>query len=132
MISFDAEALFPSVPISDCIDVIGAQLEIDDTLKSHTNLTPTDIANLLNLCLSISNFIYNARHHTTNDRNIGLSLMVIVYQLWMMHNMERALQIGKKHGFILPRHIFIYMDDCWCLLRRQKLPRRPGLRSNTA
>ena len=77
MSSYDAEALFPSVPIKDCINVIKERLSADNTLKNRTSLSPDDISDLLHLCLQTTNFKFNNRHHTTNDSGpIGLSLMV--------------------------------------------------------
>jgi hypothetical protein len=131
MISFDTEAPFPSVPISDCIDVIRKKLEADSTLHICTKLTPTDICSLLSLCLSSSDFVYDGRYHTTKDSGpIGLALMVCVAQIWMTYTIEGALVITEDRGLILPRHISMYMDDCWCVMRYQPPPRRPGLRSS--
>ena len=79
MVSFDATALFPSVPINDCIKHIQDLLEKDTELHRRTQLTPTDITDLIRICLSSSDFVYDGRHHTTNDSGpIGLSLMVTV------------------------------------------------------
>ena len=41
LVSFDAEALFPSIPIQRCITVINTQLQNDATLSSRTPLLPT-------------------------------------------------------------------------------------------
>ena len=79
MVSFDATALFPSVPIEDCTKHIHDLLTQDTTLPHRTQLTPTDITDLIRICLSSSDFVYNDRHHTTKDSGpIGLSLMVLV------------------------------------------------------
>ncbi len=67
MISYDAEVLFPSVPISDCIDVIKTKLGADPSLKNRTLLSPDEIADLLRLCLESTDFIFDDRHNTTND-----------------------------------------------------------------
>ena len=129
MTSYDATALFPSVPITDAIEVIRKLLKNDPTLKTRTNLDPDDICDLISLCLSTSNFIYNERHHTQKDSGpIGLSLMVKVSQIWMIHSMEKAIDLAKARGTVVPRLITIYMDDVWCLVPH----RRPGLRSSTA
>ena len=114
MISFDATALFPSVPITDAIEYILDLLENDETLSQRTKLTPYDIVDLIKIALSTSDFIYDDRHHTTEDSGpIGLSLMVTVSQLWMSHTMEKAIKIAKERGCVVPRNITIYMDDCW-------------------
>ena len=84
----------------------------------------------MNTCLSSSNFIYNERHHTTNDSGpIGLSLMVTVSQIWMIHTMDEAIKQAKSRGCVIPRNIFIYMDDCFCTVADP--PLRPGLRSRS-
>ena len=41
--------------------------------------------------------------------------------------MERAVEEAKTKGKAIPRLIFIYMDDCWCLMSYP----RPGLRSSS-
>ena len=130
MISFDATALFPSVPINDAMNYILDLLEKDEKLSKRTKLTPYDIIDLIKICLSSSNFVFDNRHHTTEDSGpIGLSLMVTVSQLWMSHTMEKAIKIAKERGHTVPRNISIYMDDVWSTMPQP--PHRPGLRSNT-
>ena len=96
--------------------------------STGTKLTPYDIVDLISICLSSSDFIYNERHHTTKDSGpIGLSLMVTVSQLWMTNTMEKGLKIARDRGCVVPRHVSIYMDDVWATVSDP--PRRPGLRS---
>jgi hypothetical protein len=134
MVSFDAEPLFPSFPISDCIKVILDKLELDTSLPGRSKLSPSsDICELLYLCLSCTNFVYDSLHHTTKDSGpIGLSLMETISQIWMVHTMDDALKKARDRGLTIPRHVFIYMDDCWCVLRYQPAPRCPGLRSGAS
>ena len=125
MISFDATALFPSVPIQDAINHIKGLLEEDPDLTSRTKLTPMDITDLISLCLSTSNFIYDGRHHTQRDSGpIGLSLMVTISQIWMIYTLERAIEIADSRKISRPRHVTSYIDDCWCIMPYP----RPGLR----
>ena len=126
MVSFDATALFPSVPIGDATQLILHKLQNDSTLPSRTRLSPDEICDLISLCLSSSNFIYDGRHHTQKDSGpIGLSLMVTLSQLWMIDTMDKAILEAKRRRVAVPRKIFVYMDDCWCLIQHP----RPGLRS---
>ena len=128
MVSYDATALFPSVPISDAIKLTRDLLDKDDQLQSRTKLTPEEVTDLISSCLSSSNFFYNNRHHTQKDSGpIGLSLMVTISQIWMIFTMEQAIARAKSSNLPVPRVIFIYMDDCWCLIPY----RRPGLRNTT-
>jgi hypothetical protein len=100
------------------------------TLASQTKLTISNIRQLLNLCLSSTNFTFNGRHHTTKDSEpIGLLLMVTIAQLWMIHTMVEATKIAITRGIQLPKHLVIYIDDCFCSLQQQPLPHRPGLHS---
>ena len=128
--SYDAERLFPSVPIRDAIQMIKRKLEADTTLQQRTQLSPADIADLLNLCLETTDFIFNERHNMTNDSGpIWLSLMVTVSQMWMTHTMETAIEIAKSENIATPEGLKVYMDNCWgYITSRQYLG--PGLRSN--
>jgi hypothetical protein len=108
MFSYDAEALFPSVPINDCIQIIKEKLDTDTSLNERTKLLPEDIVQLLHLCLSSSDFVFDGHHHTTNITGpIGPSLMVTVAQLWMIHTKERAIVVAQQRNINIPKHIEI-------------------------
>ena len=126
--SFDAEALFPSVPIADCIEVIRDQLRSDNSLSSRTRLSTDEICDLVHLCLEQTDFTFDDRHHTAKDSGpIGLSLMVTVAQMWMIHTLTKAMELAEERNLPRPGLLQIYMDDCWVVM---KTPRRPGLRSS--
>jgi hypothetical protein len=98
----------------------------------RTRLAPEEIADLLSLCLESSDFTYNNRHHTTNDSGpIGLSLMVTTSQIWMIHSMESAIEKAKEKNIPTPQYTKLYMDDCFCAMRKQRA-RREGLRSSSS
>ena len=127
--SFDATALFPSVPIREALGHILELLEADNTLHTRTKLTPYDIIDLADICLSTSDFVYDERHHTTEQSGpIGLSLMVTVSVIWMDNTMKTAVKTAKARHIPVPRLIFTYVDDC--LTTIYDPPRRTGLRSN--
>ena len=128
MISYNATALFPSIPIQEAINHIKLLLENDPELASRTKLSPSEIAELISLCVSTSNFIYNGRHHTQKDSGpIGLSIMVTISQIWMTFHLDEAIEIANARSIPVPRHITIYMDDCWGLVCYP----REGLRNNS-
>ena len=58
MVSFDVESLFTNMPIEDAVKAALYKLENDPGLADRTNLTPTQIADLLN-------FIYDPRISST-------------------------------------------------------------------
>ena len=73
MVSYDATALFPSVPIQDATNHIKGLLEKDKDLATCTKLTAQDITDLISLCLSTSEFLFDNRHHTQKDSSpIGI------------------------------------------------------------
>ena len=128
----DAEALYPSVPINDCIAIIVEKLKNAPELPKRTKLSPEEIGDLISLCLSSTDFIFNNRHHTTKDSGpIGLSLMVTVSQMWMIHTMEGAIRKAEEDDSPIPDNIFVYMDDCLCTIT-SRVYMRPGLRSNSS
>ena len=72
--------------------------------------------------------MYDDRHHTQKDSGpIGLSLMVTVSQIWMIFTIEKATQIARSRNIAVPRHLTVYMDDCWGMV---SYPRQ-GLRSSS-
>ena len=117
--SFDAEALFPSIPLQKCIKVIETLLRNDLSLRSRTPLTADDLVDLINLCLSTSDFIYDDRHHTATDSGpIGLSLMVIIAEIWMDHTLKEAVKLAQARNIAVPRALCVYMDDAHGILRQ--------------
>ena len=70
----------------------------------------------------------SSRRYTQNNSGpIGLSLMVTVSQIWMIHTMEGAIVLARDRGTAIPRLITIYMDNVWCLIQYG----RSGLRNST-
>ena len=67
------------------------RLETDLDLKAQTKLTSKNIADLINLCISTSDFLYENKHFTTHDSEpIGLSLMVTFSQICMDHTINKT------------------------------------------
>ena len=103
LVSFDADALFPSIPIRRCIQEIQSQLENDTTLASRTPLSSSDLVDLTNLCLSTSDFIYDNTHHTASDSGpIGLSIMVVMAEIWMDFTLKEAVKIAQQKAVAYP------------------------------
>ena len=119
LVSWDAEGLYPSIPLKKCIALIKQRLINDETLSSRTSLTPTDIFDLINLCVATSDFIYKGRHHTAKDSGpIGLSIMVPIAEVWMDHTLKEAVKIATERGINVPRSLMVYMDDTFGILRQ--------------
>ena len=60
MVSFDVESLFTNVPIEGAV-------QTTLRLSNHTNLTPTQIADLLNFVLRSTHFKYNGSIYEQED-----------------------------------------------------------------
>ena len=83
---------------------------------------PDDIENLLNLCLTTSQFVFNGTTYSANDSgSIGLSLMTTVADFWMTHTHEQASEIATRKNLCLPKFIKKYVDDIFAIFRRQPL-----------
>jgi hypothetical protein len=120
-VSYDATALFPNIPIGECIELIYQKLLLDDDLHNRTKLTPDDIRKMMHLCLSTSYFIYGGKYHTTQDSGpIGLLLMVTNMNIWMMHTLDKAVEIGCSRGIIIPTFIKKYVDDILALITKRR------------
>ena len=120
LVSYDATALYPSIPLNECINLIVEKLKNDATLSQRTKLTPQDILHLLNLCLTTSQFIFNGTMYSAKDSGpIGLSLMVTVADIWMSHTLDQALKIASEKNFRHPKFLKKYVDDILAIFRRQ-------------
>ena len=118
MVSFDAETFFSSIPLNKCIELI-KKIQADVGLKARTELTPKDETDLINLCISTSDFFYDNKHSTTHDsRLIGLILMVTIFQIWTNHTINEARKIAKKRKIKAPRALKVYMDDTFGIMHK--------------
>ena len=119
LVSYDATALYPSVPLNECIELIVEKLRNDSSLSQRTKLTPDDILQLLNLCLKTSQFIYNDTIYSAQDSGpIGLSLMVTVADIWMSHTLDEACKIAREKNVRQPKLLKKYVDDILAIFRR--------------
>ena len=67
MVSFDVESLFTNVPIEGAVKAALCKLENDPGLADRTNLTPTQIADLLNFVLRSTYSQYNGSIYEQKD-----------------------------------------------------------------
>lgn len=113
MISFDVEALYPSVPINTAITMVRKWLETtnitDDKVNSLTELTE--------ICMKQSQFIFNGKiYKQTEGTTMGNPLSCFVSNVFMS-NFEMDLQ---KRG-LLPKIWWRYVDDVFSVVKKQKI-----------
>ena len=92
MVSFDVESLFTNVPIKGAVKAALCKLENDPSLADCTNLTPTQIADLLNFVLRSTYFQYNGSIYEQKDgAAIGSPVSAVIANLYMEEFEERAI-----------------------------------------
>nr|XP_047135286.1 uncharacterized protein LOC101239709 [Hydra vulgaris] len=111
-VSFDVINLYPSVPINEAIPVIINILNDDlEDLKTRNKLTLIDIHQLIELSLSICYFLYEDKIRILpNSGPIGLSLMVVIAEAFLLNIEKRALDIAFVNSF-QPITYKRYVDD---------------------
>ena len=118
LVSFDAEALYPSIPLNKCIEII--KQKIQKKIIKITKLNMDDICELINFGLT-SNFKHNNQQYDMEGSGpIGLSLIVIIAKIYMDYTIEEALKLAKKEKIKRPRALHVYMDDTFGIIKQNE------------
>ncbi|XP_072171564.1 uncharacterized protein [Diadema setosum] len=107
----DVSALFTSVPPDKAIEVVRECLSSDTSLHQRTKLSPDQICQLLELCLSTTYFVYNgAFFKQKHDCAMGSPISPVLANLSMEHFETSALDSFSGTG---PSHWYRHFDDTW-------------------
>ena len=90
--SYDASALFTSVPVDPVLNIIKDLLEKDHTLKERTVMEVNDIILLLEFCLKNTYFSFQDQFYEQVEGAVMVSQVCpIVANLYMEYLEEKAL-----------------------------------------
>ena len=91
-VSFDVESLFTNVPIESAVQTAFRKLENDSGLANRTNLTPTQIADLLNFVLRSTYFQYNGSIYEQQDRAaMGSPVSAVIAKIYKEEFEKQAI-----------------------------------------
>lgn len=119
MVSFDVKSLFTSVPVDLAVAMCEEALNADISLPDRTPFDVPELCELLMFCLSNTYFSYGGSpYQQTHGTAMGASISVTTANLVM-----EALE-GKVLATFTPAPRFFcrYVDDCFCILKKQDVP----------
>ena len=109
--SYDASALFTSVPVDPALGVIKDLLEKDPTLKDRTVLPVNDIILLLEFCLKNMYFSFQDQfYEQVEGAAMSSPVSPIVANLYMEYCDQKALSTAPS-----PRLWWRYVDDTFLI-----------------
>ena len=115
MVSFDVESLFTNVPIEAAVQTPLRKLEKDSDLSNRTNLTPTQIADLLNFVSRSTYFQYNGSIYEQEDgATMGSPVPKVIANIYSKEFEEQAIANATCKHKIWKRCV----DDTFTVLDR--------------
>ncbi|CAF1469206.1 unnamed protein product [Rotaria sordida] len=111
--SLDVIDLFNNVPISKSIDIVLKRIEKTE-IFCQSNLTKTDLRNLLELCLNNSYFTFNNKYYKqVKGLPMGNVLSPLLAHLYMHEFINNTLHEIKEK-------LFRYVDDLFIITKMKK------------
>ena len=114
LVSYDVTSLFTKVPVDESVNIIRDRLKQDACLHERTTLNADQIADLLNLCLKTTYFVYNDQFFKqVEGAAMGSPVSPIVADLFMEHFEDLALTSFHSP----PRFWGRYVDDTFVIIK---------------
>jgi len=118
MVSLDIESLFTYMPIEGAVQVALRKLENDPGLPGRTNLTPTQISDLLGFVLRATYFQYNRSIYEQQDgAAMGSPVSAVIANLYMEEFDDQAITTVNCK----PKTWKRYADDTFTILDRNNV-----------
>ena len=115
MVSFYVASLVTNVPIEGAVQAALQKLENDSDLANRTNLTPTQIADLLNFVLRSTYFQYSGPIYEQKDgAAMGSPVSAVIANIYGQEFEEQAITSATCKPKIWKR----YVDDTFTVLDR--------------
>jgi retron-type reverse transcriptase len=108
MVLYDVTSLFTRVPVDRSLDVIFDKLNKDNTLDSRTNMSPSQVHDLLAICLKTTYFMFDGTIYAqVEGAAMGSPVSPIVANLFMEWFEKLAIRTFPYEIVIWKR----YVDD---------------------
>ena len=128
LVSYDVTALFTSVPVQESIRVVNDLLVNDTNLVNRTQLTPTQITELLEVCLNTTYFLYRGSFfQQVEGAAMGSPISPIIAYLFMEHFERKTLSTFLNP----PRFWGRYVDDTMTIIKKDVIDRFTAHLNNT-
>ena len=117
IISYDASAVFTSIPVTSAIQIIKNNLEQVTELHKRTAMAANNILELLEFCLFNTYFLFQGQfYEQTKGAAMGSLVSPIVANLYMKSFEHRVLTSAVNHPRLWKR----YVDDTFVILQQSQ------------
>ena len=120
LVSYDVTALFTSVPVQESLRIVNNLLNNDPKLTDRTQLSPSEITDLLEVCLNTTYFLFRGCfYQQVEGAAMGSPISPIIANLFMEHFEQKALST-----FINPPRFWgRYVDDTMTIIDNDAIHR---------
>ncbi|XP_055388054.1 uncharacterized protein LOC129616456 [Condylostylus longicornis] len=117
MVSFDVQALFPSVPVKEALEYLKVWLSTQAGETENWNNKVKEYHKLARLCMEENYFEFrNEMYRTTSGVSMGNPLSPFIAELFMS-----KLEKRMEEDSLMPRVWMRYVDDVFAIVDKEEL-----------